>query len=429
MSPEFTYMAIFLVGSAIMGFPLGIALFGSGIFYFLLNGQDPTFAAEIILHSLFSNFVLLAVPLFIFAANIMNSGKITDRILEFALALVGHFRGGLAHVNIVTSLFFAGMSGAATADVAGVGTVLMKMMREKQRYTDGFAAAITGASATIGPIFPPSIMLIFYALVTSTSIGQLFMAGIVPGILMAFVLMATVAIIARRRNFPVEQAVPWAAMPVIFVRALFPLLMPVILLGGIYSGAFTPTEAAAIAALYALLLSVLGYRALNWRGLLHVFGQTAVTTAVVTTLIFGAFVFSYVITAEQIPQHLASWLNSLEMSRLQFLLAVNVLLLVLGTVLASATIILVIVPILMPTALVLGVDPVHFGIVAVLNVTIGLMTPPYGVVLFVISGLTGIPIGSIVRESWILIGALIFTLLILVLVPDLALFLPAFLSE
>lgn len=425
MSLELTIMVVVLIVATVMGFPIGLALLGSATVYLLAAGQDPSLAAEIVLHGIFGNFVLLAVPLFIFAANVMNEGSISDRLLDFALALGGRFRGGLAHVNVLTSLFFAGMSGAATADVAGVGNILIQMMRDKDRYPAGFAAAITAASATIGPVFPPSIMMIFYALVSSTSIGQLFLGGMIPGVFMAVALMAAVSWIARRRNFPVEPAISLATYPLIFGRALFPLMMPIIMLGGIYSGAFTPTEAAAIAGLYALALSIFAYRVMGPQKLYHVFLETAKTTAIVATLIFGAFVFSYVLAAEQVPNRLAGLFDGLELTQLQFLLLVNAMLLLLGCFLASATIILVIVPILMPTVLSLGIDPVHFGVIVTLNVTIGLVTPPYGVVLFVISGLTRIPIGEIVRESWLLIGVLIVALSVLIVFPPLTLFLPS----
>lgn len=426
MSFALVAMLAFLVVMALMGFPIGFSLFGSGILYFLIKGQDPTLSAGVVLFGLFSTFILIAVPLFIFAARIMNDGKVTDRLLDFAMSLMGSFRGGLAQVNVLTSLIFAGMSGAATADVAGVGNVLMKMMTEKNRYTPGFAAAITVASATIGPVFPPSLIMIFYGLVAQVSIGGLFLGGMVPGILMALALMATVAVVARRRNFPVEPRPPWSAYPRIFLRAVGPLLMPVILLAGIYSGAFTPTEAAAVAGLYALMLAIFGYRTLGPRELYRALAETAKTTGIVSTLIFGAFVFSHVLTSEQIPQRLAEWLTNLQITQLQFLLLVNLLFLILGTVLASATIILVIVPLLMPAVHTFGIDPVHFGVVVTFNVTIGLVTPPYGVVLFVMSGLTGVPIKEIVREAWLFIGVLIAALLVIVLVPELTLFVPRF---
>lgn len=424
MSTELAAMLIALVATTVMGFPVGLALFGSGILYFLVSGQDASYAGEMVLHGLLASFVLLAVPMFIFAAQLMNAGGISDRLLKFALALVGRFRGGLAQVNVLTSLIFASMSGSATADAAGIGRVLIGMMTEKQRYSPGFAAAVTAASATIGPIFPPSIIMVFYAVVSSTSVGALFLAGIAPGILMTVVLMAAVAIIARRRDYPVEPGVAAGTYLAVFLSALLPLLMPVLLLGGIYSGAFTPTEAAGVAGLYALLLSTLAYRELGLAKLFAVLRETVRTTAMITSVFFGAFVFSYILTIERVPNLIAAALQESDVSQAQFLLATNIFFLLLGAFMEATAIILVVVPLLMPTLLVLGVDPVHFGVVVTLNLTIGLITPPYGIILFVVSGVNGIPIRDILREIWPFIAVLISALLVITYVPDITLFLP-----
>ena len=417
-----TLITLFALGA--IGVAIGPAMIASGIFYLLITGQDVGLAAETILNGLFNSFVLLAVPLFIFAANVMNAGSISDRLLDFSLALVGRMRGGLAQVNIVTSLIFSGMSGSAIADASGVGKVLIGMMRRNNRYPDGFAAAITGASATIGPIIPPSIPMLLYAMVSDQSVGALFLGGVGPGLLMTVALMITVVWIARRRNFPTEAVLSWAAYPRIMLRGIPPLMMPVILLGGIYGGVFTPTEAAAVAGLYALLLAGLVYRELGFTMLFAILLDTVRASAVLALIIGGALLFNYVIATEQVPNAMAAWLAGFELSPLAFLLLVSVLFLAFGCFLDATTMLLVLVPIILPTLRTLGIDLVHFGVVIIVNMMIGLITPPYGVLLFVINGLTGIPLKEIIREIWIFIAILLSSLLMMILLPEIVLWLP-----
>ena len=418
-----TLVAAFLFFGAI-GMPVGLAMLNGGILYLWVTGQDLALAAEQVLNSLFNSFVLLAVPLFIFAANIMNAGTISNRLLDFCLALVGRFRGGLAQVNIVASLIFSGMSGSAIADAAGIGRLMIDMMRERDRYSPGFAAAITAASATIGPIIPPSIPMVLYALVSNTSVGYLFLGGILPGLIMGLSLMAAVAWIAHRRDFPTEAAVALRSMPRITARAFPALLLPVILLGSIYGGVTTPTEAAAIAAAYALLLAYFGYRALSARGLYDVLVESTRSSAVVTLIIAGAFVVNYVVAAEQVPVQLAEWLAGRELSATAFLLLVALAFLLAGCFLDATTMLLVLVPLVLPSLDRLGIDRVHFGVTITVNIMIGLVTPPYGVLLFVINGLTGIPLRDIIRELWPFLGVLLLALLLMLLVPETVLWLP-----
>src|SRR5690606_6868726 len=297
-------------------------------------------------------------------------------------------------------VIFSGMSGSAIADAAGIGKVIIDMMRQGDRYTPGFAAAITAASATIGPIIPPSIPMVLYALVSDTSVGYLFLGGVVPGLIMALALRAMVAVIAQRRKFPVEARVPLAGLPARTLRAFPALLLPVILLGGIYGGAMTPTEAAAVAAAYALLLAGLGYRALGVADLVRVFVESARSSAIVALIIGGAFVLNYVIASEQIPNALAAWLSGLDLPPLAFLLLVNLLFLLFGCFLDATVMLLVLVPLVIPTLRALGIDLVHFGVVIVVNIMIGLITPPYGVLLFVINSLTGISLREMIAEIW-----------------------------
>lgn len=373
---------------------------------------------------LYSSFILLAVPLFIIAANIMNAGTISDRLLGFCVALVGRFRGGLGHVNIVSSLIFSGMSGSAVADAAGIGKIIIGMMTRSGQYPRGYAAAITAASATIGPVIPPSIPMVLYALVSNTSIGYLFLGGIVPGLLMGAVLMVMNGWVSRRRGFALETPVPLSELPGRTVNAFPALLMPAILLYGIYGGVTTPTEAAAVAALYALLLSVLFYRALSFRALFQILVESARSSASVGLVIGGALILNYVVASENIPALVARSLVGLDVSATQFLLGVMVILLLLGCVLDATTIILVIIPLFLPACRDLGIDLVHFGVIAVINCMIGLITPPYGILLFVINAVTRIPLAEMIQEIWPFLVILVLALLALVLMPDLVLWLP-----
>lgn len=419
-------MIAILIATTVMGMPLGISMIVSSIFYLIMSGRDVGLAAEMVLNGVFGNFVALAVPLFIFAANIMNASQISDRLLKFALAMVGRLPGGLGQVNIFTSLLFSGMSGSAVSDVAGVGKILTNMMTEGGRYPRGFAGAVTATSSVVGPIFPPSIPMVFYALISSTSVGALFLGGVVPAFMVVVVLGLVVGISAKIRGFPVEAAVPFRAIPLIILRALPPLMMPVILLGGIYTGAFTPTEAAAVSAFYALLLAVFAYRSLTLRDFLTVVVETVRTTAVVTIVLCGAFIFNYVVTVERIPQAVFHFFDQFELSVVMFFLMINVLYLVLGCFLDVSTIMLVITPLFIPTAAALGIDLHHFGIVIVFNMMIGLITPPYGILLFIIKALNDIPLGEMIREIWLFIGVLVILLFVITFVPALSLWLPTF---
>ncbi|OWU69922.1 permease [Marinibacterium profundimaris] len=417
-------MLVILVATTVTGLPIGASMIVSSIFYLFMAGRDVGLAAENVLNGVFGNFVALAVPLFIFAANIMNAGKVSDRLLTFALAVVGRMPGGLAQVNILTSLIFSGMSGSAISDAAGVGKVITGMMMKDGRYPPGFAGAMTATSAVVGPIFPPSIPMVFYALISSTSVGALFLGGVVPAILVCTVLAVAVMIMAKVRGFPVEDAIPWRAFPMVFLRALPALLMPVILLGGIYSGAFTPTEAAAVSAFYALLLASFAYRVLGPRELFQVVLSTVRTTAVVTLILCGAFIFNYVITVERVPQAVFALFEGMDLNVVTFLLLLNLLYLAMGCVLDVSTIMLVVTPLFIPTAAAMGIDLNHLGIVLVFNMMIGLITPPYGILLFIIKALNGIPVAEMIRETWIFLALLIAVLLLLTFVPAISLWLP-----
>ena len=420
----FSLAVMAIVVLSLLGLPIGHAMIGGSVLYLYMAGLDMGTAAEQLLNGMYSSFVLLAIPLFILAAEFMTIGSITERLMNFCNAFVGRFRGGLAHVNVVQSIIFAGMSGSALADAASSGKLMQKMMTQDGKYTASFAAALTAASSVIGPIIPPSIPMVIYALVSDTSVGYLFLGGVIPGLVLGIAQMAYVSIVAKRRNFPVEKAVPLRDIPRITWDAFPALMMPVILFGCLYSGITTPTEAAALAALYALLISAFLYRAVTWRGVYRSLLTSARVTISIGILIAAAMVFNYVITVENIPKTLAVMLKGAELSSFTFLLLANVILLVLGCFLEGTTILLIIIPVLLPTAQALGIDPVHFGVVAVVNIMIGLVTPPYGLLLYMMVKIADVPLKDLVREVLPFLGAMIGALALITFVPDLVLFLP-----
>lgn len=424
MSFELLSCLLTLFVLAGIGTPIGYSIMLASLVYLGFSGMDVALVGEKILQGLYKSFILLAVPLFIVAANIMNAGTISERLLNFCVAAVGRFRGGLGHVNVVASLIFSGMSGSAVADAAGIGKIIIEMMTKDGRYSRGYAAAITAASATIGPIIPPSIPMVLYALVSNSSIGALFLAGILPGLVMGLVLMAMNYIISTKRGFALEEPVPLKELPRYTANAFPALMMPAILLFGIYGGYTTPTEAAAVAAFYALLLAALVYRAVSLKSLYPIFVESARASAAVGVVIGGALILNFIVISENIPGMMSSFLADINVHPIVFLLAVNLLVLFLGCVLDATTIILVIVPLFIPACKELGIDLVHFGVLVVVNSMIGLITPPYGILLFVINAVTGIPLKEIIAEVWAFLGVLILALLLLIMSPDLVLWLP-----
>ena len=428
LTDPFTLCILAIVTLSFLGLPIGHAMIGGSIFYLWLAGLDMGTAAEQLLNGMYSSYILLAVPLFIFSAEIMNSGSMTARLLHFCDALVGRWRGGLAQVNVVQSIIFAGMSGSAIADAAGSGKLMQTMMTSNGKYTASFAAALTAATAVIGPIIPPSIPMVVYSLVSDASIGYLFIAGLVPGLLMGAAQMALIAIIARGRDFPVGDKVPLRDIPGITVRAFPALMMPVVLLGFIYSGVTTPTEAAAIAAAYAFVISTFLYREVTIPSFYASLLASARTTASIGMLIAGALVFNYVVTVENIPHSLSAALRGRDLSPTDYLILVNLLLLVLGCLLEGTTILLVIVPVLIPTAEALGIDMVHFGVVVVVNIMLGLITPPYGLLLFIMTNISGAPLRAIVRDTLPFLFAMLAILVLITFVPEIVLWLPRLLG-
>lgn len=425
MTTPLILLLVTFVALSLAQVPLGIAMIGGGFVYLAMSGQDLGIATDQIMNSLNSSYVLLAVPMFILAANVMSAGTISERLWRAADMAVGHVRGGLGHVTILVAVIFSSMSGSAIADAAGPGMISLKMMRDVGGFRRGFAAALTAASATIAPIIPPSIPMVLYALNANASVAALFLGGIVPGLMMAVFLMLAVSYVARSSDMPHRD---WAGMRPLaksLGSAALPMTIPIVLLGGIWSGAFTPTEAAAIAAIYSMLIASIAYRALGLVRLWGVLKESMQASVTVMLLIAGAFLMNYAIAAEQLDKLLAAWVIGADFSRLEFLLAVNIVFLLLGCLIDTGTLILVLVPLLLPTTQALGINTVHFGVLITINIMIGLVTPPFGMLLFTLSRLGDVPIGEIVADLLPFLVALIAALAIVTFVPSTVLWLPS----
>ncbi|WP_425286780.1 TRAP transporter large permease [Nitratireductor aquibiodomus] len=402
--------------------PIAFSLALSSFAYILYSGLPPV----VLMHNMVNgmdSFPLLAIPFFIFAGALMNSAGITARIFGFARAIVGWMHGGLGHVNIGASIIFAGMSGAAVADAGGLGAIEIKAMREAG-YDDDFSVGVTAASSTIGPIIPPSLPLVIFGVMASVSIGQLFVAGIVPGLLMAVSLSAMVWWKSRRRNYPRDVAFRLDTIASRFKAAFLPLMTPVIIVGGIVSGAFTPTEAAIAAAAYALFLGVIVYRTLTPRKLAVISLETIETTAAIMMIVGAASVFAWILTANQVATHFAEFVLSFTESKAMVLLLIMVVVLIVGLFMETIAAISILVPVLMPVAAQFGIDPVHLGIIVILNLMLGLLTPPVGMVLFVLSRVSRVPFEQCVRATLPFLVPLLAVLLLLTFIPQLVLWLP-----
>jgi C4-dicarboxylate transporter, DctM subunit len=418
------WLAVF-VAMFLLGYPYGFAMIVSSILYLIIGKVDLTTVLDVMVIQFENNFVLLAVPLFIFSAKVFNSSKLTDRLFDFASAVVGKARGGLAHVNIVNSMIFAGMSGSEIADVAGPGVMEVYAM-ERAGFDRPFSCAVSAASATLGPIIPPSIPMVIYAMLTSTSVGYLFLGGLLPGIILAGSLMLWTAIISIKRKYPVGRWYSLREFLKILLNSSLALLAPVILLGGIYTGVFTPTEAAAIVCVYALLLSLFVYRTVGIKQLYKILVESVVAAGFTSFTIGGAFMFGYVLAREQIPAKVAEIFIGLGITSTPALtmLTINVLFLILGCFVDVSASLLIVVPIVMPLIKAAGIDFVHFGVVVVLNLMIGLSTPPYGEAAFIISRVTNTPLGAVFRDLIRYILFMILALFIISVFPDTVLWIP-----
>lgn len=405
----------FLTDGLIKGVGFGALITGAGGSLHLV--------AQKTIEAIFTNGTIVAVPLFIFAANVMNAGKITEYVFGTCMGLVGRFRGGLAHVNVLASLVFSGMTGSAIADATGIGTMEIEVMK-KQGYDDPFSCAITAASATIGPIFPPSIPMVVYAMLTGASVGALFMGGMVPGILLALFLCVYIVFIARKRNYPRSEPIALKAYLKFLLKAIWALLTPVILLGCIYSGITTPTEAGAIAGLYTILVSAIIYKTMGWKELKKVLFDTVKGTGGVTIMIGAASAISFIFAKEGLGVTIGNWLLTLCHSQWSFLILTNVVVLILGMFIDTSVIQLVMIPILWPVAQQLGINVVHFGLVFTFNTMLGLSTPPFGMLLFITSSTSGTPLKDVIKEIMPMIMVMLLELILITFVPNVVLFLP-----
>ena len=406
------------------GIPVAFCLALTSLVVLLVIGNVPLHLIPQRMFTGMDSFPLMAVPFFILAGDLMNSAGITQRILRFSNALVGHIRGGLAHVNIVASMFFAGISGSAVADTAALGSILIPAM-EKDGYDITFSAAVTASSSVIGPIIPPSIPVVIFALVGSVSVGGLFLAGLVPGVLIGFGLMIAAYIISRRKNYGSKHPlVSLREFGSSFVGAFIPLLMPLIIMGGILSGVFTPTEAASVAVAYAFFVGFFILRTLKLKDLPGIFYRSMVTTSIILIVMACANIFAWILGTQLIPQKVALAITSLTTNPYLFLLLINILLLIVGCFLEGLASIIILVPILLPLSQQMGIDPLHFGIIVVMNLMIGLITPPLGLCLFVCCSVARVDLIKLIRVSTPFILVEIGALMIVTYFPQIVLFIP-----
>ena len=368
-------------------------------------------------------FTFLAIPFFLLVGNLMNASGVTHRILNLARNMVGHIKGGLGHANVVASMIFAGLSGSAIADAAGLGAVEIEMMR-KGGYDDDFSASITLASSIIGPIIPPSIIMVIYGMVASVSIGRMLLGGLFPGIVMGLCLMVMVYFMALTRNYPHDDWAGWKKIFQSFFSALLPLLTPLIIVVGIVGGIFTPTEAGAVAALYTLLLGVFVFKKINWKNFKSALIDTAMITALIGIIIGISGIFSWIITSEGIPRQLVQFIMSLSSNKIVILLLINIVVLILGCFIDAAPLIILLVPVLLPLLNMLNIDLIHFGIIISVNSMIGTITPPVGTCLYAVSSVSGLPIERLARSVIPFLFILIIALLLITFIPQISLWFP-----
>ena len=408
----------------IIRMPISFSMMVAPIVYFLVaNPNRLNSLYSVITGNMIAGFTMLAAPLFVFMANVLNESEITDKMFNFCNGLLGRMKGGTAQVNVLISLIFSGMTGSAIADASGIGLMEIQQMK-KEGYDAEFSCAITAASATIGPIFPPSIPMVIYGMLSGASVGKLFMGGMVPGVLLAVLLMVYVFFISHKRSYPSGVIMSLRQFLRATLVALPALLTVVLLLFGIYGGVCTPTEAGALASAYALLIGFLVYRSLGWEKLKVILVKTAANTATLALLCGSAYLFSYVVALEKIPATVASFVTGICPNKYIFLLVVNIVFLLLGCVLDVSTIQLVFVPMVLPLVKAFGIDLIHFGVVICLNMMIGLSTPPFGMLLFIVSGLGKTKIAGVIKEILPMVIIMIALLFLCTYVPSIVMFLP-----
>jgi len=416
------FCLIFLIGLVLIGSPVAYAISLFVVLVFFLITGVPLKVVPQMMISAVNSFPLMAIPFFMLAGALMNTGGITRRLFDFANCLVGHITGGLGHVNVVASMLFAGMSGSAVADAGGLGTIEIEAMTQ-YGYDRDFSAGITAASATIGPVIPPSIIFIIYGVLAEVSIGALFLAGFIPGVLMGLSLMVRIYLIAGKKNYPVSPRPPFREVLNSFKGAFFPLLTPVIIIGGILAGVFTPTEAAVVAVVYALILGAFVYRELTFRSLWQTIHKVAIQTAAIMIITATASALGWLLTRSRIPQLIAEGILTVTDNPYLILLFLNILLLINGCLMEVIAALVILTPILVPMVKMVGIDPVHFGVVMTLNLMIGLLTPPLGMGLYTVQKVAGISFERITKAAFPFLLPLIIVLFLVTYVPDISLFL------
>ena len=405
-----------------LGFPIGLTLIFVPTVYFIYEGHGLLFTVDKMIGAL-NSFPLLAIPLFILTAVIFEYSGVTMRIFRFAEVLVGHITGGLGHVNVIASLLFAGMSGSAVADAAGLGKLEISAMR-RAGFDDDFSGCVTAASSLLGPLIPPSITMVLYGVVANTSIGRLFLGGIIPGVMSALGLMVVVAIISKKRAYPVRPRATFKEVIVAFKESALALLTPFIIIGGIFSGFFSPTEAATVSCIYSLILGVIVYRTINLRKFWAVLCETVELCSTFAILIGGAGVFSYIIALERMPQLIVNFFLHYTSGVFSFIMIANVLIFILGMFLDGMSLLLLVIPVLVQVALQFNIDPTYFGIMLILNLMIAGLTPPMGGQLFIVCQVSNIPFGVLARSIWVWLLPCVVTLVLLVFFPSIATFIP-----
>jgi C4-dicarboxylate transporter DctM subunit len=407
-----------------LGLPIALCMGFTAVIFFVALGQaDVLLMLPARMYSGTTSFTLLAIPFFILAGNLMNTGGMTQRLVRFAQCLVGHIRGGLGHVTVVTNMIMAGMSGSAVADATGTATILIPAM-EKAGYPRSFSAALVGAASTIGPIIPPSIPFVLFGSITGTSVGRLFLGGFLPGVLMGLFLMVTVAILSKRRGYRREERASRHELMIATLQATPAWGAPIIIIGGILAGLFTPTEAAVAASVYALILGMLVYGEIKPADLPRILWETVQNTIQVLFIVAAASIFGFLLVRQQVPMALVEGMMSLSSTPWVVLLVINVILLVLGCFMEAIAIMLLAVPIFMPLITRVGVDPVHFGVLLTLNLMIGLLTPPVGMVLYAVSSVSKVPLWPLAKELVPYILALTVCLGLVTYVPGIVVWIP-----
>jgi len=415
---------LIFIALLVIGVPIGFSLLLASITFIVFSGDLNlmTMAAQRVYIGT-SSFPLLAIPFFILAGLLMNTGGVSRRLFKFATCLVGHITGGLGHVNVLASMLFAGMSGSAVADAAGLGVIEIEAMR-KEGFDDSFSAAITAASSTIGPIIPPSIPMVIFGGLTSVSVARLFLGGFIPGVLMGFSLMVVVYLIAKRRNYPVHKRAPFKERWFAFLDAIPALLLPAIIMGGILGGIFTPTEAAVVASIYAFILGTFFYKELKMKDLLEIIKNTMRSTAQVLLIIGSAALFGWLLAYQKVPDMIIRFAFDLTSNKYVILLLINIICLILGCFLEAMSILVLTIPVVLPLAKVYGIDLVHLGVLMTLNLMVGTVTPPVGVCLYPVMRIANVSMMQVLQEIWVYIVVLVAVLLLITYCPTLVTFLP-----